>query len=648
MMKSGMKRCIPGFLFVLFFVITGCAKVPEQKDIMGFYKLPEGKREDFKARARLYESNRKILSDKYGHEWRFNRDRTRRDEPPQLGIAISGGGARSASFSIGVLKALEENGILEKVDVISAVSGGAYATYWYYSQNCYFNKRDVGGVACKIRKKGVEQDKYQLLVKDFKPADIFRAGTLLEPVSDGELAKLVALGNKSAGRNAEWPNNITSLNRYRFQHALEESSNILTYSKEDGLEGKTLNVLQQTANVGVLTFSVPVHWFVNGLFDWEVNTKPYQAFYRNGLERTYGYAPFSYSLKEFANDERFILRRAKAVPVSFSDIESYLRSKRDAEGTMPYFIINTTGGHARLFRKFGLPGNKRTVRSALFEFTPWRYGSDLFGYWPVEQSGISVSQAVAISGAAVDGQYERIDDDGNPAGGNWAMSMALDVLNLDLGCYIPNPNTPKSVRLLHKFAIFPLYFAADWLQGDYSSSIYLSDGGHTENLGAFSLIRRGVRKIIIIDGEQDGDSLFTSAKRLKSALLTELGLQMEWDQFRPISVYNTPLREAVIRGRIRGLVDERGESAPIEIFYVKLSLDRSMLQMRGQPNSGKYPFSVTSYQEKDSAFPHNTTADVFYSAEQFQAYRDLGYIIGRRLKKEEIVHEIVRSAAAVQ
>ena len=54
---------------------------------------------------------------------------------PYWGLALSGGGVRSASFSIGVMKALYDIKILDKIDVISSVSGGSYASLWYFAQH---------------------------------------------------------------------------------------------------------------------------------------------------------------------------------------------------------------------------------------------------------------------------------------------------------------------------------------------------------------------------------------------------------------------------------------------------------------------------------------------------------------------------------
>ena len=51
------------------------------------------------------------------------------------GLALSGGGIRSAAFSIGVMKALYDSGRMQDIDVISSVSGGSYASYWLFTRH---------------------------------------------------------------------------------------------------------------------------------------------------------------------------------------------------------------------------------------------------------------------------------------------------------------------------------------------------------------------------------------------------------------------------------------------------------------------------------------------------------------------------------
>ena len=50
------------------------------------------------------------------------------------GLALSGGGIRSASFGLGVIQAFLEHGIMQKIDYLSTVSGGGYigsSLSWY-------------------------------------------------------------------------------------------------------------------------------------------------------------------------------------------------------------------------------------------------------------------------------------------------------------------------------------------------------------------------------------------------------------------------------------------------------------------------------------------------------------------------------------
>ena len=49
----------------------------------------------------------------------------------KIGLALSGGGYRAAAYHIGTLRALNRLGVLDKVDVISAVSGGSITAAYY-------------------------------------------------------------------------------------------------------------------------------------------------------------------------------------------------------------------------------------------------------------------------------------------------------------------------------------------------------------------------------------------------------------------------------------------------------------------------------------------------------------------------------------
>ena len=64
--------------------------------------------------------------------------RTDHDERSLWGLAISGGGLRSATFGLGMMQSLARHGILAKIDYLSTVSGGGYigsALTWLLQHN---------------------------------------------------------------------------------------------------------------------------------------------------------------------------------------------------------------------------------------------------------------------------------------------------------------------------------------------------------------------------------------------------------------------------------------------------------------------------------------------------------------------------------
>ncbi len=51
---------------------------------------------------------------------------------PRLGVALSGGGIRSATFNLGILQELTKLGWLHEIDYLSTVSGGGYIGTWLH------------------------------------------------------------------------------------------------------------------------------------------------------------------------------------------------------------------------------------------------------------------------------------------------------------------------------------------------------------------------------------------------------------------------------------------------------------------------------------------------------------------------------------
>jgi len=103
-------------------------------------------------------SQRLILAEQnYIRRWRRNRgDAETGDETWQLvGLALSGGGIRSATFSLGVMQALANQDLLKRIDYLSTVSGGGYigsAISWLTSTKASQAASDAGdGTGNKVR-----------------------------------------------------------------------------------------------------------------------------------------------------------------------------------------------------------------------------------------------------------------------------------------------------------------------------------------------------------------------------------------------------------------------------------------------------------------------------------------------------------------
>lgn len=619
-------------------VLVGCAqKTRSEKD-----DFPNSDRRLSSARPSAARTSGKIafekLKKRYGEEWAFNEDPGARDRPPQLGIALSGGGTRSASFSLGILKALHEHGLLSQFDILSSVSGGSYAAMWYYSQNLLRDGKDgINAYAAK-------SERPQLAYSD---KTLFKVDYESPMLTDDALV-------------------------YRFQTNLEKSSNILYAHHQARWLSPILNFLELSGKPLLHIPTIPMSWVTNLVFDGEYNKLNFNArYYRNGLERTYAYAPLDFDQKDYFNDnfrDNWLLSRISAKDTTFDEIRCLLEQRKDNRNDhLPFLVVNATGWRDKLDPfAYDDPVN---VSDRIFEFTPLHAGSDQFGYHNHKAFGeVALSTAVALSGAAVDLQQPRVDANGKPEKpGFWQTLGAgfTNALNLDLGGYVVNPNTLPEHRIVHKLLPFPLYYLDDWLfldrdddwetpgrEDSYSTKIYLNDGGKSENLGAFSLIRRGVENVVIVDAAQDSNSEYGDLRTLAAALRNDLGLKFKEDGVdfgscdlsaplptkRP-NVQQIKPEDAVMCAKLVRLNPDDPSSEPIpfyedpdgnkvnaiNLFYVKLSLDRDGLKKSG------YSEWVKDYARTSKKFPHQSTADIFYSTKQYRAYRDLGARIGCEL-----------------
>lgn len=147
--------------------------------------------------------------------------------------------------------------------------------------------------------------------------------------------------------------------------------------------------------------------------------------------------------------------------------------------------------------------------------------------------------------------------------------------------------------------------------------VNLSDGGHIENLAGIELLRRRCKYIIIGDGEADSKHHFNGLATLIRTARIDLGVEID------INVKEIRLRKKGLSRKhwAMGRIKYPNEKKKGYLLYVKSSV------------TGDEDEVIKQYRNASTSFPHETTADQFFSEGQFEAYRSLGQHMAEQLFK---------------
>ena len=146
------------------------------------------------------------------------------------------------------------------------------------------------------------------------------------------------------------------------------------------------------------------------------------------------------------------------------------------------------------------------------------------------ESGPGLGSALTVSGAAVSPNW------GYHSSRITAFLMTL--FNVRLGIWLPNPSkaTPDELRLARpRNSLMALIDEMLGETTDDSQAIYLSDGGHFENLGLYEMFRRRCSSILVIDaGADEACSLFDLGNAIRKAEI-DFGISVAMQE--PMHVY---------------------------------------------------------------------------------------------------------------
>ena len=300
---------------------------------------------------------------------------------------------------------------------------------------------------------------------------------------------------------------------------------------------------------------------------------------------------------------------------------------------------------------------------------------DNSGKRPYVGEQLSLGDWTAVSGAAF------------ATGLGFRTSLSLSLLagffNIRLGYWWDSGVNPRSRReldgtakpgslamLLHNIFMVQDFLADEFLarfHGTARRQWYLTDGGHFENMGAYELIRRRVKMMVVIDAEADSDYTFEGIANLVRKARLDFGAEIT---FLSEDKLNTTVDPQVRRhfGTLEQLRRGTWSSQPVtdparDVAPAKASRRMKRLSVAESSQAlslahaalarvtyidtptappstlllikptliGDESADVHRYHSDHPEFPHETTADQFFDEAQWESYRKLGEHIGNKI-----------------
>jgi hypothetical protein len=261
------------------------------------------------------------------------------------------------------------------------------------------------------------------------------------------------------------------------------------------------------------------------------------------------------------------------------------------------FALNLVGGNR-------LDWQQRKAEA--FTATPFHCGSRSVGYRPSSEygGGITLGTAIAISGAAASPNMGYHSSS--------AVGAIMTLFNARQGCWLGNPGPVGALTWRHPSPLRAVRLIVNEALGqtsDESEYVYLSDGGHFENLAMYEMVRRRCRTVVVLDGGCDPEFRYDDLADALRKIRIDMGISIDFEeeQMQPLRARQRRCAVGIIR---YSAVDGPGTDG--RLIYVK-----AMLVGNEGPD-------VLSYAAANPTFPHQTTSNQWFNESQTESYRSLG------------------------
>lgn len=348
-----------------------------------------------------------------------------------------------------------------------------------------------------------------------------------------------------------------------------------------------------------ILLSIIASWFIG------VNRFSMHALYRDRLIRAYLGA---------SNKER--------KPNPFTGFDPRDNVPMHELQTRPIHVVNIA---LNLVAGENLAWQQRKAES--FTASPLHCGSLNLGYRPSAEyagpRGMMLGTAVGISGAAAS---PNMGYHSSPA-----LAFLLTFFNVRLGWWLGNPGPAgdKTYNLRNpRTSLRPLLDEVFGNTDARNPYVYLSDGGHFENLGFYEMVLRRCRRIIVSDAGSDAKFVFEDLGSAIRKIYIDFGIRVRIDRMglfpRSLDKGKRDNPKYCATGHIYYSDVDGKDVPPGEFVYIKPVF------------YGDEPHDIYNYAMTNEAFPHESTGDQWFSESQFESYRALGsYAVSQICEKLE-------------
>ncbi len=224
-------------------------------------------------------------------------------------------------------------------------------------------------------------------------------------------------------------------------------------------------------------------------------------------------------------------------------------------------------------------------------------------------AGATLGMALSTSGAAASSSM------GHSSTG--ALALLLTIFNVRLGRWVGNPahrDTPwkeQSPWWGLRYLLYELFGSIT----NRDKFVYLSDGGHFENLGVYELVRRRCKLIVVSSCGKDSDYVFDDLSNAIRLCNIDFGIPIEIEPraIKPDErgLSKTQFVTGLVRYSVLNLPGQETHEDGL-LIYIKPAI------------TGRTSVDIRHYQSLNPDFPQESTTDQWYTESQFESYRKLG------------------------